>query len=104
MKRTTTAAVVAVALLAWPGVAVAAPPANDDFDDAIAVTAPLPFTDTVPGADATTAADDPTMCNDTGANVWYSFTPTRAGTYVAGATAEAVAGAAWPSTPEPGAP
>ncbi|MEN3613611.1 hypothetical protein AAH979_29195 [Plantactinospora sp. ZYX-F-223] len=79
---------VAVAVLTWPGVAAAAaPPANDDFDDATTVSG-LPFTDVVPGADATTATDDPTACDGAISTVWYRFTPTRTGSYVATGTAE----------------
>lgn len=89
MKRmTVAAAVIAVAVLACPGAAVAAPPTNDDFDNATMVSPSLPFTDTVSGADATTATDDPTACNEAGGSVWYRFTPTRTGTYAASGTAE----------------
>ncbi|AVT29125.1 hypothetical protein C6361_06060 [Plantactinospora sp. BC1] len=90
MKRTTVvAAVVAVTLLSWPGTALAAPPDNDDFDNAIPVSGALPFTDTVSSAEATTAADDPEPCaNGVVSSVWYRFTPTRSGLYVATGTAQ----------------
>jgi hypothetical protein len=52
--------------------AVAAPPANDDFDSAVLISA-LPFTDSVDTTEATTAGDDPD-CAGNGHTVWYSFT------------------------------
>jgi hypothetical protein len=66
-----------------PGVSVKkAPPPNDDFDDAIIITA-LPFRHTVNTADATTDRDDP-LNDETcgfgsigGHTVWYQFTPTE---------------------------
>jgi hypothetical protein len=82
------AAATALTVLTWPGAAAAAPASNDDFDQATVVSAPLPFTDTVPSTDATSAPDDPTACNQDIATVWYSFTPARTGTYVANGTAE----------------
>jgi hypothetical protein len=93
MRRTkitaaVTAAAAIVAVLAWPPAAFAAPPANDDFDNATTISAAPPFTDTVSSADATTAPDDPTACNGAIGSVWYRFTPTRSGTYVASGTAE----------------
>ncbi|HEY2956781.1 MAG TPA: hypothetical protein VGM21_01020 [Actinomycetota bacterium] len=54
--------------------AVAAPPANDDFDSAVAITA-LPFEATQDTAEATRAADDPECVDGDGHTVWYSFTP-----------------------------
>ena len=57
-------------------------PTNDDFDDAVVITA-LPFTDTVNTTEATTAADDPAdpedpaVCFIGGHTVWYQFTPAR---------------------------
>jgi hypothetical protein len=53
--------------------AYAAPPPNDDFDNATAI-ATLPFTDTISTVEATTAPDDPD-CFGTSATVWYAFTP-----------------------------
>jgi hypothetical protein len=49
------------------------PPANDDFDNATAITA-LPFTDRENTIGATSAADDPTDCYGTYASVWYELT------------------------------
>jgi hypothetical protein len=52
--------------------ALAAPPPNDDFDNATVVTA-LPFTDTEDVNEATRAPDDP--YTSFAPNVWYRFTP-----------------------------
>lgn len=64
-----------VAVLA-PGVAAAAPPANDDIDAAV-VVAELPFAGEVDLAEATAAWDDPSQCSGypTENTVWYAFTP-----------------------------
>ncbi|MFD5831617.1 hypothetical protein [Lentzea sp. NPDC060358] len=65
------AAVLATALT--PGAAHAAPPSNDDFADATAITA-LPFSSTVDTGEATAAEDDPGTC-DWGTNsVWFRYT------------------------------
>jgi hypothetical protein len=56
-----------------------AAPANDDIDDAVAITRP-PFTDNVNTTDATTAADDPVpscAAGGRGPTVWYTITPTN---------------------------
>ncbi len=59
-------------------VALLPAPANDDFDNAIAITA-LPYTNTQDTAGATVASDDLAACNATPAKtVWYSFTSTSA--------------------------
>ena len=59
--------------------ASAVPPANDDFDDAIAVTEPLPFTDLRETSDATDEDAEPGVndfgCGFLAASVWYSFVP-----------------------------
>src|SRR6266542_399336 len=74
LVRSVVAAVVATAAL-FAGTAPAwAQPTNDDFDSATVVTEPLPFTDSVATADATTAADDP-QCLGNGHTVWYTYTP-----------------------------
>ncbi|NUT93921.1 MAG: hypothetical protein HOY78_18065 [Saccharothrix sp.] len=66
----------AIAVLA-PGVAHAAPPANDDFDQATTITA-LPFSTTQDTAQATKAADDPTDCYYWGTHsVWFRYTATE---------------------------
>jgi hypothetical protein len=60
---------------------VVAAATNDDFDDAVVVTA-LPFTDVTDTSEATTAIDDP-FCVGQGPTVWYTFTPTVGGFYEA---------------------
>ena len=64
-------------VLAWwaSGPAMAAPPANDDFDSATRIPA-LPYTATLNTAEATAAADDPACTFGPTPTVWYSFTPT----------------------------
>ena len=58
-------------------VTAAVVPTNDDFEAAVTVTEPLPFTHSVNTAEATPAEDDPPdQCAATGATVWYQFTPT----------------------------
>lgn len=56
--------------------ALAAPPANDDFNSATTVTEPLPFNDAISTVEATTAGDDPD-CFGQGPTVWYSFTASQ---------------------------
>jgi hypothetical protein len=53
--------------------AFAAPPSNDDFDDATVISG-LPFSDSIDTTEATTASDDPD-CAGQGPTVWYAFTP-----------------------------
>ena len=53
--------------------ALAAPPGNDDFDNATAISS-LPFSDALDTTQATTASDDPD-CVGNAHSVWYSFTP-----------------------------
>jgi hypothetical protein len=53
--------------------ALAAPPANDDFDNAT-VIGELTYQTSINTLTATTAADDPS-CFGNGASVWYAFTP-----------------------------
>jgi hypothetical protein len=55
--------------------ALAAPPANDDFDDATVIPG-LPFTDQIDTSEATTAPDDPD-CFGAGPTVWYTFSPNQ---------------------------
>ena len=74
MKRFLLIALVAsLTTLAVPGTAMAQP-ANDDFDDAIQIAEPLPFSNATSTVDATTAPDDP-LCAGNGHTVWYRFTP-----------------------------
>ncbi|WP_170166553.1 hypothetical protein [Lentzea atacamensis] len=75
------AVVAAVALgMITPGVAHAAPPANDDFDASTAITA-LPFTTQVDRTEATRALDDPANCVQRPAegSVWFHHTATENG-------------------------
>jgi hypothetical protein len=72
---------VAAALTLGARPALAAPPANDDFDNAVVIGA-LPFQDTRDTTEATTAADDPD-CVGRAHTVWYRFTPTVGATIVA---------------------
>ncbi len=72
--------IAAVAVVA-PGVAhAAAPPANDDFDTAVAVTA-LPFTTQEDTSAATKTSDDPGWCSGyvAAGSVWFSYTATQDG-------------------------
>ncbi|WP_143264276.1 PKD domain-containing protein [Amycolatopsis kentuckyensis] len=72
---------VAVLATVVPGVAhAAAPPANDDFDDAAVVTS-LPFTAQEDSGAATKAADDPGWCSGYAAagTVWFRYTATQDG-------------------------
>lgn len=72
---------VAAALALGTQPALAAPPPNDDFDNAIVIPA-LPFQDTQDTTEATTAPDDPD-CVGRAHTVWYRFTPTVDATIVA---------------------
>ncbi|WP_225440118.1 PKD domain-containing protein [Amycolatopsis eburnea] len=74
-----TALTAAFALLV-PGVAHAAPPSNDDFDRATAITA-LPFTAQQDTSEATKAVDDPSWCQsyDVRGSVWFQYTATADG-------------------------
>jgi hypothetical protein len=72
---------VAAALTLGTQPALAAPPPNDDFDNAIVIAA-LPFQDTQDTTEATTAADDPD-CAGRAHTVWYRFTPAADATIVA---------------------
>lgn len=64
------------ACLVMAGVALAAPPPNDDFDQATVISA-VPFSDTVDATEGSAAADDPSSSCGFFANatVWYTFTP-----------------------------
>jgi PKD repeat protein len=73
--RLALALVLALALLSFGiPIASAAPPSNDNFAGAVAIS-PLPFTSTISTVEATTAPDDPfPFCgNGRSATVWYSF-------------------------------
>lgn len=63
-------------VIAFAGVtpALAAPPANDNFDFPTIIGA-LPFSDSVDNTEATNETDEPIFCNSSPQTVWYSFTP-----------------------------
>ncbi|MEO6083041.1 MAG: hypothetical protein ABIQ18_08030 [Umezawaea sp.] len=56
-----------------PGIAHAATPSNDDFDQATAITA-LPFTTTVDTSDATSGDGEPWSCWWSTSSLWYRYT------------------------------
>jgi hypothetical protein len=62
-------------LLGLPGAAVAAPPTNDSSASPIAVTGPLPYSNSQDTTDATPATTDPD-CGG-GPTVWYSYEPSQ---------------------------
>src|SRR5438094_894918 len=68
------AVIAAFALTAFasPPSSLAAPPMNDNFDNATAIS--LPFTDSVDLSEATTEPGEPFFCGAQ-QTVWYSFTP-----------------------------
>ena len=73
-KTTLGTALVLGLLLVTPSPAVAAPPANDDFDNAVAFSA-VPFEAIEDTTEATVADDDPTDCVGGSTNtVWYAVT------------------------------
>ena len=72
------AASAACATLLWPGVASAAPPANDAFSDAAAVGA-MPSSAVVDLAETTTEPGEPAFCL-VGGTAWYRIDPAEART------------------------
>ena len=73
--RIALAVVVGIAALLVPGTAVAAPPANDDFANAVDVAA-LPFSESVNIVEATHfEIGEQGQCS-IASTVWYSYTPT----------------------------
>ncbi|NUT52615.1 MAG: PKD domain-containing protein [Saccharothrix sp.] len=76
-RRSGLAVVAALLGLLVTGVAHAAQPVNDDFDQATLITT-LPFETTQSVADATQAADDPGSCRSY-RSVWFAFTATATG-------------------------
>lgn len=80
LRSLAVAAALALGVLT-PGIAQAAPPANDDFGASTPVTT-LPFTTQVDLAAATVAPDDPRECTGAGSNghtVWFHHTATEDG-------------------------
>jgi Ca2+-binding RTX toxin-like protein len=79
IRLRTTFVVACVLAMGMPGVARAAPPANDDLADAIAVGEPLPFTVSLDTAEATIEPGEPGVadfgCGFMASTVWYSFVP-----------------------------
>jgi hypothetical protein len=74
-KVTLEIVLVSLLLTLTPGKAWAAPPANDDFDNASVVSS-LPFSDSLNTTEATTSGDDPTCAGKTvGYSLWYRITP-----------------------------
>ena len=60
-------------------IAEAAPPSNDDFNNATLI-AGLPFTDSTDISEATTDGADPSPCGNYPNNsVWYRYTPATSG-------------------------
>jgi hypothetical protein len=72
-KTTLGIALILGLVLTAPAPALAAPPANDDFDNAVAFTA-VPFEATTDTTEATVADDDPTCVPDSTNTVWYAVT------------------------------
>lgn len=78
VRRSWIAALLAAVLaVLTPGPAHAAPPSNDDFDNATIIAA-LPFQTTQSTAEATTAPDDPSHCYNR-RSVWFAYTPSEDG-------------------------
>lgn len=77
MKKIPLLAATVLAVIGLSGTALAQS-SNDDFNSATVASEPLPFSDFVSTADATTAADDPD-CSGNGPTVWYSYTPSTDG-------------------------
>ncbi|HWO64525.1 MAG TPA: hypothetical protein VNO31_31270 [Umezawaea sp.] len=78
MRALIIGAVVLTTSALLPGAAHAAPPSNDDFDQATAITA-LPFSSTVDTRDATPGADEPSNCSWSTSSVWFRYTATADG-------------------------
>lgn len=72
--RVTIALLLGIAALLVPGTAAAAPPGNDDFAAATAITS-LPFTATVTLTEATTEPGEQPGCFGPSQTAWWSFTP-----------------------------
>ena len=84
MSRFIRTGLLAVALvaaaIAFPALARAALPANDDFANATVIDeASLPFSDSVAIDDATLESGEPSGCYFAGKSIWYSITPSSRG-------------------------
>ncbi|WP_137846389.1 hypothetical protein [Microbacterium sp. 2FI] len=110
MKVSQRLSMVAVAALAivmvTGGPAQAATPSNDTFGGAEPI-AGLPFATTLDTSDATTDADDAELNATCGApamdaSVWYTFTPTTDGAYLADASASDYGAGVFVATGAPG--
>ncbi|MGA1842435.1 MAG: PKD domain-containing protein [bacterium] len=66
--------IIILVVFTLPLISMAAPPANDDFDNATLIEM-LPFNDEIITIEATSSYDDPYDCSNNG-SVWYAFTPT----------------------------
>jgi hypothetical protein len=73
LRALTIGAVVLMTVALAPGAAHAAPPSNDDFDQATTITA-LPFSSTVDTREATADDDEPSNCWWSTGSVWYRYT------------------------------
>jgi PKD repeat protein len=72
------AALLGAVAVVVPATASAAPPSNDAFADASAITS-LPFSDAVDITEATVESGEPQNCSYTPQTVWYAITPTMSG-------------------------
>jgi|RhiMetdeSRZDD1v2_1073273.scaffolds.fasta_scaffold23332_6 PKD repeat protein len=76
--RALLAALAVLFALVVPGTATAAPPANDDFANAVVIDqSALPFSATVNNVEATTEPGEPLLCTSPPPEktIWYSLTP-----------------------------
>ena len=65
--------IIILIIFTLPATCMAAPPANDDFNNATVIEM-LPFKDEIVTIEATSSYDDPYDCSNNG-SVWYVFTP-----------------------------
>lgn len=78
-RRVLLLSVIILGLQLLPRVALAAPPVNDAFADAVVASDPLPFTDSVSTTEATLEPGEPRLGDVCGFGVrhtvWYQYTP-----------------------------
>ncbi len=74
-KKHLLATILSLILVAFilPANTLAAPPTNDNFDNATVISV-LPFSNVVSNTEATTEPDEPQQCVSMTQTVWYSFT------------------------------